>query len=335
MEWKWHLVKDQGFAARTQYNFASERKNISSRINPGPRTKFQSRRHFGRYDMKTIKRCTKLHRIVLRRIDCTLANWNMMNTPQKTRKTSVLASCITAGLLAISQPLLLDESKAQENTRNGAVIGGVAGAVIGGVVGHNHKDQTAEGALIGGAVGAVAGGIFGNQRDKLERQRRAYEQQRQQFYQQQTYRHPPGYQGRPNIIYSNQPTPRYNPPTRSVRRPVTYPEVIQMTRSGVSESVIAGHIQTNGVWARPDVDEVILLSQEGVSDYVIQTMQAAVVTGAGTPLPPPPPSNTPLVQPQPYSNGTTSLRPSSSRITPSNANTPRFEPPPLLERRGF
>ena len=285
--------------------------------------------------MKRCKRYTKLQRIVLRHLGFTLAKGNLMNTQRKTRKSSVFAACFTTGLLAISHPGLLGESHAQENTRNGAVIGGVTGAVIGGVVGHNHKDQTAEGALIGGAVGAVAGGIFGNQRDKLEKQRRAYEQQRQQFYQQQTYHYPPGYQGRPNVIYSNQPAPRYNPPTRSARRPVTYPEVIQMTRSGVSESVIAGHIQTNGVWARPDVDEVILLSQEGVSDYVIQTMQAAVVTGAGTPLPPPPPSNAPLVQPLPYANGTTSLRPSSSRITPSNANTPRFEPPPLLERRGF
>jgi len=265
-----------------------------------------------------------------------------MKIRQKSRKTSAFATCITTGLLAISQPVGIQETHAQENTRNGAVIGGVAGAVIGGVVGHNHKDQTAEGALIGGAVGAVAGGIFGNQRDKLERQRRAYEQQRQQFYQQQTYHYPPGYQGRPNVIYSNQPTPRYNPPTRSVRRPVTYPEVIQMTRSGVSESVIVGHIQTNGVWARPDVDEVIALSQEGVSDYVIQAMQAAAVTGAGTPLYPQgnnqlaPSPNPPLVQPSlPYSNSSSTLRPSSSRITPSNANTPRFEPPPLLERRGF
>ena len=91
------------------------------------------------------------------------------------------------GLLALSTATTPDVATAQENTRNGAVIGVVTGAVIGGVVGHNHKDQTAEGALIGGAVGAVAGGIFGNQRDKLERQRRAYEQQKQQFYQQQTY----------------------------------------------------------------------------------------------------------------------------------------------------
>ena len=96
---------------------------------------------------------------------------------------------IATGLLAFSTACSPAGATAQENTRNGAVIGGVTGAVIGGVVGHNHKDQTAEGALIGGAVGAVAGGIFGNQRDKLERQRRAYEQQKQQFYQPVSYTH--------------------------------------------------------------------------------------------------------------------------------------------------
>jgi len=144
---------------------------------------------------------------------------------------------IATGLLALSTATTPAAATAQENTRNGAVIGGVTGAVIGGVVGHNHKDQTAEGALIGGAVGAVAGGIFGNQRDKLERQRRAYEQQKQQFYQQQTYHYPPGYQGRPNVIYGNQPVSRTASAPRTVRRPVTYPEVIQMTRGGVSESI--------------------------------------------------------------------------------------------------
>lgn len=256
---------------------------------------------------------------------------------------------IATGLLALSTATTPDVATAQENTRNGAVIGGVTGAVIGGVVGHNHKDQTAEGALIGGAVGAVAGGIFGNQRDKLERQRRAYEQQKQQFYQQQTYHYPPGYQGRPNVIYGNQPVSRTASAPRTIRRPVTYPEVIQMTRGGVSESVIVGHIQANGVWARPDVDEVIMLSQEGVSDYVIQAMQGAVVTGAGTPLPPPAVSPTysansgysvnsgysRSVSPSVQSLVPNPQMPTSSRVTPSNANTPRFAPPPLLERRGF
>ncbi len=41
----------------------------------------------------------------------------------------------------------------------------MAGAIIGGVVGHQN-DETPEGALIGGAVGAIAGGLLGNAGDR-------------------------------------------------------------------------------------------------------------------------------------------------------------------------
>ncbi|MCU0708395.1 MAG: YMGG-like glycine zipper-containing protein, partial [Pirellula sp.] len=57
--------------------------------------------------------------------------------------------------IAISMLAMHFEARAQENTRNGALLGGAAGAVIGGIIGNNKNDQTAEGALIGGAVGAV------------------------------------------------------------------------------------------------------------------------------------------------------------------------------------
>ncbi|MEI8213714.1 MAG: YMGG-like glycine zipper-containing protein [Planctomycetota bacterium] len=240
----------------------------------------------------------------------------------------------------------MPNAQAQENTRNGALLGGVTGAVIGGVVGNNHKHQTAEGALIGGAVGAVAGGLIGNHRDQAVAQQRYYEQQAQQRYYRaypQTYTagpYSPGYVGQPTIITT---TPVYGAPrtyyrsvppdTRTVsRRPVTMAEVINMSRSGVSETVIVAHIQTNGVATRPDVNDVILLSQEGVSDYVITAMQTV---------------------------GTTSVAPSPNVVYPSSANTiptpgstsgsmpvgtvyrdarsqpQRFSAPPLLERRGF
>ena len=48
--------------------------------------------------------------------------------------------------LALACPIHGSVVFGQENTRNGAVLGGLAGAVVGGVVGHNQKDQTAEGA---------------------------------------------------------------------------------------------------------------------------------------------------------------------------------------------
>lgn len=142
------------------------------------------------------------------------------------------------------------------NTRNGALLGGVTGAVIGGVVGHQ-RDDTAEGALIGGAVGAIAGGVLGNQRDHAERQR---------YYHSQ-----PVYVSQPTIVEHRTYVPVQ---TRVVtRRPVSPSEVVSMTQSGVSDSVIVAHIQANGVASRPDVNEVIWMNQNGVSDYVITTMQ--------------------------------------------------------------
>lgn len=152
--------------------------------------------------------------------------------------------------------------QAQNQTRDGALMGGVAGALLGGVIGHQNHETT-EGALIGGAVGALAGGVVGNQQQKAERER---------YYNSQYYH-------APNVVYT---TPVYHehrtyvqvPQQRVVtRRPVTTAEVINMTRSGVSDAVIVAHIQSNGVALRPDVNDVILMNQEGVSDYVVTVMQ--------------------------------------------------------------
>jgi hypothetical protein len=149
---------------------------------------------------------------------------------------------------------------AQNQTRDGALMGGVAGALLGGVVGHQ-KHETAEGALIGGAVGALAGGVIGNQRQKADQQR----------YYDSNYGRPVYYEQRTYV-----PAQQYVavPQQRVVtRRPVTTSEVINMSRSGVSDAVIVAHIQSNGVAMRPDVNDVILMNQEGVSDYVVTMMQ--------------------------------------------------------------
>jgi outer membrane lipoprotein SlyB len=232
-------------------------------------------------------------------------------------------------------------AKGQENTRNGAVLGGLTGAVVGGVVGHNHKDQTAEGALIGGAVGAVAGGLIGNQRDRYERQRQAYERQayerqRQQYYQQQTQAYPYGYIGQPTVVVGTPTVIPRGVPQRPVspKRPVTFDEVIQMVRSGVSDNVIVAQLQTNGVVTRPDVNEVIRLSQEGVSEHVITAIQTVDVL---------PMSRPPVGPAFPQSSRMQATRPLPSPSgVPSGVggngawNTaPRFAPPPLLERRGY
>ena len=176
----------------------------------------------------------------------------------------------------------------------------------------------------------------------MERQRRAYEQQRQQYYQQQAYQYPHGYVGQPTIVYGapqvrnrSMPQPIPVPP----KQPVTIEDVTTMVRSGVSDTVIVAQLQSNGIAMRPDVNEVIRLSQEGVSDYVINAMQTVNVS----PLPPGYIPSQPIQPSQRNGYSANSYRtipsqpnfvPSSSQLRSSNG-TPRMTPPPLLERRGF
>ncbi|MFN9713001.1 MAG: glycine zipper domain-containing protein [Planctomycetota bacterium] len=196
-----------------------------------------------------------------------------------------ISTTILFGMLAIT-PV-----DAQEGTRNGALLGGATGAVIGGIIGNNKNDQTAEGALIGGAVGAVTGGLIGHQRDKAiaeqQRQARAARSYYAPSYpsnypygNSSSYYHRFAGPGQPTIVQSGPVVTRYGvsrPPTRSIpmpaRQPVTMADVLHMTRSGVSDPVIVSRIQTNGMAQSPSVDEVIFLSQEGVSDHVIAAMQ--------------------------------------------------------------
>jgi hypothetical protein len=138
-----------------------------------------------------------------------------------------------------------------------------------------------------------------------------------------------------------------------VRRPVSTDEVVHMVRSGVSENVIVAQLQTNGVVTRPDVNEVIRLSQEGVSEYVItamQTVDVVPITGPYNSSPSRsaiPASSRMTTHRVPISSGG-QLPSTTSRNIPYNSptysdppssgawnTTPRFAPPPLLERRGY
>jgi hypothetical protein len=203
------------------------------------------------------------------------------------------------------------------NTRNGAILGGVTGAVIGGVIGHQ-RDDTTEGALIGGAVGAVAGGVLGNNRDHAERRQAAS----QYYYQRPTHYHSPTY-----VEHRT-----YVPASTHVitRRPVTVSEVVSMTQSGVSDTVIVSHIQANGVAARPDVNEVIWMSERGVSDYVITALQQ----NGNVPRPP----RTTVYRSQPSEVIIQEeYRPATRTIitTPSAPTYRSTRAPVYVERRGF
>jgi hypothetical protein len=129
------------------------------------------------------------------------------------------------------------------------------GALTGGAIGH-HNGETAEGALIGAGVGALAGALIGDSVDTEIARNNAYAQQ----YAQQQY-------------------------ARQVSEAVSVQDAIAMSQAKLSDSVIITHIQANGVVARPQPNDLIVLRNAGVSDAVIQVMQTARVAAA---LPPPP-----------------------------------------------
>lgn len=135
--------------------------------------------------------------------------------------------------------------------QRGATLGGLTGAVAGALIGDNNGEAGA-GAAIGGVVGAVAGGILGNAKDK----ERASVHNRRQAYavEQQTV----------------------------VRQgAVSINDVVTMSRSGVSPSVIINQIQSRGVLQTPNVSDIIAMHQQGVAEVVITAMQSSRPALAG------------------------------------------------------
>jgi hypothetical protein len=170
---------------------------------------------------------------------------------------------LAVSALVVSGCLSNFNTDVRAQTGEGAALGGVAGAVIGGIVGHQN-DETPEGALIGGAIGAVTGGVIGRAR--------AQSQQRQQIYTQPVYG---------SAVAAQPGVPYYSTPAR---KPVSIADVITLTRSGVSEGVIINQIHTNGVINHPEVNEVVLMHQQGVSNVVIESMQQANIGAPTAPV---------------------------------------------------
>ncbi len=128
----------------------------------------------------------------------------------------------------------------------GALMGGLGGAAIG-----DHNNRVWTGAAIGTAVGALTGAAVGDSVDTNIARERAY---RQQAYEQQR-----------------------------LRQSVTVHGVISMAQSGLSEDVIITHIQTTGLAHRLQPNDLVLLSQSGVSDRVIRAMQTAPLAASPAP----------------------------------------------------
>jgi outer membrane lipoprotein SlyB len=167
---------------------------------------------------------------------------------------------IAAGLFCSVTP-----ASGQSHTADGVALGGVAGAIAGGIIGHQN-DETPEGALIGGAVGAITGGVIGRSMDQ--------QAAREHYYRQQLWQQRQQIDHQRQVIVEGQ------------RAAVSTTDVVNMCRSGVSESVIINHIQANGVQRRLETHDIISLSQQGVSENILNAMQRAPLRTVPTTLAP-------------------------------------------------
>lgn len=200
------------------------------------------------------------------------------------------ASAVAVTVLATL--IVCSPATAQTNTQRGATLGGIAGAIAGGIIGENN-DEAGAGAAIGGVLGAVAGGTLGNARDREEAMLRSqYQYQQQQRYQAQ------------------QPT--YAAP----RGTVTSADVVQMTRSGLPDTVILNQIQQRGIDRRLEVSDIISLHQQGVREPIIAAMQNARAGSAVSSNPSAAPvvvQPSPVIVEQPYYRSQTVIVPSPRR----------------------
>lgn len=133
--------------------------------------------------------------------------------------------------------LMLTGCSCMSNTDAGVLGGGAIGAGTGAIVG-KALGNTGAGALIGAGVGAVTGGLIGNSADKAEARAEARA-----------------------VAAANAGS-------------LGMTDVAQMSRQGVSESVIISQIQTSPTVFHLSGTDVVWLHEQGVTDRVIQEMQA-------------------------------------------------------------
>ncbi len=157
------------------------------------------------------------------------------------------AKCLWLILIALSGLGCQSSNYAERGTAIGALTGALTGAAIG-----KNNGNTGAGAVIGSAVGALAGTAIGEGIDADIARNNAIIQERL---------------------------------GRQLAGAVAVDDVITMTQANLSDGVIITHIRANGVANPPRPEDLITLSNAGVSDTVIKAMQTAP-----PPIPPAPSS---------------------------------------------
>lgn len=122
----------------------------------------------------------------------------------------------------------------------GAMLGGLLGAGTGALIG-DASGNAGAGAAIGAGIGALSGAVVGSELDAIEAQNRA--QIEAQL----------GRQLREGAV--------------------TVEDVVMMSENGVSDELIVNHVRANGMRQPPNTQDLIYLSQQGVSSRVVSAMQ--------------------------------------------------------------
>ena len=162
----------------------------------------------------------------------------------------------------------------QNNTGSGALIGGAFGALTGAVIGGPRNGGA--GALIGAAAGAIGGGLIGNSMDREQEARLKAEAP-------QTY------------IKIDQ------------GQALSIPDVKALAASKVSDDVIINQINSTHSFFHLSANDIIDLSNGGVSDKVVNYMISTPTTIGEAPAPaqviyqapPAPPTETIIEAPGP------------------------------------
>jgi hypothetical protein len=165
------------------------------------------------------------------------------------------ASRIRLTLAAVFLAALSTGCRSMSYGDKGTLFGGAFGAGTGAAIGAQ-SGHPVEGALIGTAIGAITGGTVGDSIDKDVARNRAEVEARM---------------------------------GRQMASAVTPEDVVAMTQAGLSDDVIASHIRAHGVSRPPQVNDLITLRNQGVSDNVLKAMQTSPgpQTAAASPSPSP------------------------------------------------
>jgi phage tail tape-measure protein len=150
-------------------------------------------------------------------------------------------------------------AQSESNTGAGAVVGGLLGAVAGGAIGHK-KHKTTEGVLIGGALGALGGAAVGSQIKKTPAA---------------TTPEPAAPQKVEPVV---QPVAAQTvqAAATAVAAPskVTLQQVVDWTREGMTSDEIIVRIKATNASFYLVAEDLAFLRKEGVSQRVIDCMQA-------------------------------------------------------------